>query len=333
MTLQFAGLFPICGVRRKWLLDGSSGVMEGPAGCQGLRKEIEFGCMSGGLLEGKGGFFDQLRSGAGNRQRVLNELFLLTQPGQEITIEVFTGCAEMLSKGELSTRELRPHMPRIMELWKSAYVAIKPFQHRDLAGKWSSDDNYLEQRGVAGAALDLFGHLPFEEVSQALGEGQSLLDPRLKLFASLSLLRLDQALGAREIETVAATLETRILLWRGLRALRLERVMPIKWSHPASLAESSLADWVSSPFELGQLPSEIELKESFPTNGDEGILDVYLFRFRSAESLDDRNKWRAGIAGPFCKGEELSSPWSAFDSWEAMSPEEHFQKLYFRQHC
>jgi len=289
--------------------------------------------MAGGILLGQGGFLDQLRSGAVvDRASVLVELFVLAQPEYDLAGEVFSGCLELLEAKKLSPEELAPHLPKIMDIWRSTYAKVRGRQQKARSSRRTTAPSYHHARELSRTLLELFGHFPSNIVLEALHDGVSLSDQRIKLAAAMSLLRLHQPVDARELENIAVGNEGRIRPWRGLKKLGLESSMPKQWAGTAELAASSLADWASSPLEMGVIPEEIELMDVFPTEGEEGILDVYLFRFRQCKGDSSRPsaRWVAGIAGPFHRGEELSSPWSAFQAWDAMPPKAHFKKLYLR---
>jgi len=222
-------------------------------------------------------------------------------------------------------------LSRILDIWRSTYARVRRRQDKARSIKWTSATGDHDDRELLRTALELFGHLSPEQVLDALRDGMSLSDLRLKLAAVLSLLRLDQSVDVAAFESIAASRETRIGLWRGLKELRLEVEMPPRWSTASELAESSLANWISSSFEMGSIPEEMELMNVFPTDGDEGALDAYLFRSRHGRGTSGRRTtWFAGVAGPFYNGEELNSPWSAFDPWNSLSPEQHFTKLFYR---
>jgi hypothetical protein len=288
--------------------------------------------MAGGILLGSGGFFDQLRSGtAADRAAVLRELFVLTQPDYGLEEEVLSGCLGLLESGKLSASELAPHLSRITAIWLSTFVKVRHRQEKALSIKWTAATGYHEDRKLLQTVLKFFGYLSPETVLDALRDCMSLTDLRLKLAAVLSLLRLNQSVDVQALESIGASNETRIGLWRGLKELRLEAEMPRRWATAPELAASSLADWTGSPFEMGSIPEEMELMNVFPTNGGERVLDVYLFRFRQRRGTARRSTtWLAGVAGPFYNGEELNSPWSAFDPWSSLSPEQHFTKLFYR---
>jgi hypothetical protein len=287
---------------------------------------------AGGILLGRGGFLDQLSAGtAANRPALIAEVFLLMQPEYGLAGAVLSGCLDLVQKQKLTVDELAPYVPAIMTAWNSEYEALSQRQQQGPSTPQMSEDDYIESRHVAEVALDLFGYLPYGIVSEALHNALSLPDLRLKVFAAVSLLRQHQAVDAVEIERIASSNQVRIILWRMLKTLRLETMMPPCWSEPEQLAASSFIDWASHFLETGEPPQEIQLMGVFPTSGDEGILDAYLFRFRECPKPSKPDEgWMAAVAGPFYRGEELNSPWSACDPWDSMSPDEHFAKLYFR---
>src|SRR5206468_3292545 len=142
----------------------------------------------------------------------------------------------------------------------------------------------------------------------------TLSDPRLKLFALVSLLRRYEPVDTEQIEHVAGANETRIILWEQLRCLELESLMPERWSSPEQLATSALVGWVADPMELGTAPEHVELMLKVPFEIEGETSDVYLFRFREyPKPWEPGQGWMAGIAGPFHKGAQLDSPWSSFD--------------------
>ena len=99
-----------------------------------------------------------------------------------------------------------------------------------------------------------------------------------------------------------------------------------------SLAESDLSHWLSYPSELGRVPDEIQLMDTF-TVDDNGVgpAEYFLFRFRVSEPhWAAKDGWMAGISGPF---ERAGGPtadgggntFSRFETWENKTPIEHFQ--------
>src|SRR5439155_1109833 len=139
---------------------------------------------------------------------------------------------------------------RIMEFWRSTYATVRSFQQEGSSSKWTAQPEYHDARELALTLLDLFGYLSPEMVTQVLHDGLSLSDRHLKLSAAMSLLRLHQPVDAQEIERIASSDETRISLWRELRKLGLESIMPAQWALAKQLAASALSNWAASPFEM-----------------------------------------------------------------------------------
>ena len=234
--------------------------------------------------------------------------------------------------GLIGPRDLANHAEATLHTWNKVFDRAKPFQQAKLVPEWLFDDEYQEVRGDAELLLDLLGYLPGEPVKHALREALQLTDPRLKLFAALSLIRRGEPVGTDQIEPIAASNEVREILWDELSKLGMQPLMPEYWRSPEALAESALSRWLTHPNELNALPEEIELMKTFPAEDDEGrAADVYLFRYREyPKPWEPGEGWMAGIAGRYPDGEEFDSAWSGFKRWDSMTPEEHFENLYFR---
>ena len=135
------------------------------------------------------------------------------------------------------------------------------------------------------------------------------------------------SVDARQVEQVAASLEMRETFWRILRKMGKQSLMPERWARPELLAASSLCRWAAHPNELAVPPDEVELTMKFLIEPEEGgtPYEVYLFRFRAyPKPWEPGEGWMAGIAGP------NDSPWSSFKKWDSLTPDEHFEKLYYR---
>jgi hypothetical protein len=212
-------------------------------------------------------------------------------------------------------------------IWERLRPGFTDFQGVSLAER-IVDDNYRKLRRLAAVLLDLMAYLPTPAASSHLRRALKLDDPRLKLFAILSLLRRGEAVDQDEIECVASSDETRILLWRQLREIKAESLMPERWAEPQHLAVSAFVDWAAHPNELGVPPEDIEIKGTFAVEIDGQDAEMYLLRFREyPKPWVPGEGWMSGIAGPFLNVVELLSPWSDFDPWDSMSPEEHYHKL------
>jgi len=229
----------------------------------------------------------------------------------------------------LKGEDFEPHLPTLLSFWRDVYGQARPMQRSASELDWMIDEEYFGIRNRAGLLLDLMGYLPVRQVEDCLREGLSLADPRLKLFAALSLLRHSQYVDPAGLEMIAASHEVRIVLWEELRRLKMEPLMPQRWSAPEELAASDLSRWVSHEMELGVPPEEIELMGRFPVSVEGYTADAYLFRFREyPKPWEPGEGWMAGTAGPFRDGEAIGSCWSAFEQWDSLSPKEHFIKLH-----
>ena len=256
---------------------------------------------------------------------VLTQVFELGKVGG-IDSDVALTCLNLLKSQKLTLVGFNPFLPQVLSWARAALANAAAMQQATAGPEWRWEWDYEPLRNSAAIYLDLLGYLPRRSAVQELGKALTLLDPQLKAWTILSLLRQHHEVDTKEIAFVAADNEARIRLWRGLRELKLEILMPRHWCKPEQLAASSLAEWANHPQEFGAAPEEIELVRRFPVEFDGNMLDVYLFRFRMfPQPWKSGGGWMAGIAGPFLNGEELGTPWSHRCTWSSATPEEHFE--------
>ncbi len=242
---------------------------------------------------------------------------------------VLAACVDLCSEAVIGLADLEPHVSTLLDLWKRVFAQGKPLQKSASQIEWMIDDQYSRIRCDAEWLLDLMGYLPGAEVDIGLRDALAPADPRLKLFAAVSLLRRLEPVDPLELEKIAASNEVRIILWERLQKLNMDSLMPPRWSSPELLAASELSRWVGHPLELGVPPEEVELMGTFQVEIEGRSEDVYLFRFREyPKPWEAGEGWTAGIAGPYWDGQMIGSCWSAFESWDSESPAEHFAKLY-----
>jgi hypothetical protein len=245
--------------------------------------------------------------------------------------EIVKTCLKLVQEKKLGPEDLAPHLPLILEFWNLAFAEVPQLQQSGPDVDWMYDDAYRWPRSYAGVLLDLLGYLPKVTAVPHLRTTLSLSDPWLKMWAVTSLLRHSEPVQPDHIEQIASSNEARIILWQNLRKLGLTRLMPPNWAATEALAASALTVWAAHPSELGTPPEQIELMDVFPVEVEGDMLAVYLFRFREyPKPWVPGEGWKAGIAGPFRDGQELMSPWSSFETWDSMSPQDHFEKLYRR---
>jgi hypothetical protein len=213
---------------------------------------------------------------------------------------------------------------------------LAPMQRTDEVA-WRWDDNYAEPRLEAGLVLDLLGHLgQSPEVIAALREAEKLQDPRVKMFAVLSLLKLGEAPGSRSLLDVAEDAESRGHLFRALEARGALDLMPASQRTQEKLAEADMVAWLTYPTELARAPDEIELMKTVEVNagkGGGGVFVYYVFRFRTHEPhWAAKDGWMAGISGPFRKDEmPTMTGWgdtfSSFTKWEEFDASDHLSSV------
>jgi hypothetical protein len=217
---------------------------------------------------------------------------------------------------------------------RAAYRAERDWllpRQRSRGIAWMWTDDYQDHRETASLLLDLAACLPWSEFEPELTEALTYRDPRLLHFALKSLLAHDRPLPPAAVAAVAASPEMRNFLYDRLNAGGLTELMPARYRTQAALAESNMVGWLTYPTELGRVPDQIELKKvvSIDTASPDGILDYYLFRFRTAPPhWAAKDGWMAGVAGPFLRKDAPTTDaqgdtFSEFERWSAHTPEEH----------
>jgi hypothetical protein len=239
-------------------------------------------------------------------------------------------CLSYLKEGALKPDALAQHAGGIVDAYRVHASKLKPLQ-RDAGVAWMWEDDYQEARADAGLLLDVLGYVPGAAAHAAVEEATRFNDPRLALFAIRALLRRGKRVEDSDLLRIAAAAETRNLLFDSLQALGRRDLFPQAWATQAALAESEMVGWLTYPTELASVPDEIELMKvvSEDVGGDDGILDFYLYRFRTQEPhWAAKDGWMAGVAGPFRRADAPSTTshgytFSTFEKWNDKRPEEH----------
>jgi hypothetical protein len=247
---------------------------------------------------------------------------------------VFALCFAYAATGALSPRALAKQASFVVDAYRSLREKLRAAEAKDTIG-WTWDEDYAFARGYAGLLLDLMGYFPAAEVEPILEEATRSGDPKLALFAAIALVRLGRPVGLDLLERVAASAETRSLLFDELKRERQPALFPRKWATQAALAESEMVKWLAYPTELGRPPDEIELMKvvSQDLGPVDGVMEWYVFRFRTHPPHWSSSKgWMAGIAGAFKKAGAPSTTaygdtFSTMAPWESMTPEQHLAAI------
>lgn len=226
---------------------------------------------------------------------------------------------------------LMPRVETFLALYRRRRDNLARVQ-RDEGVAWRWKPRYHRCRWQAGVLLDLLGHVTAPQVPGELRRAlDEYSDPRLRLYALLSLLRQDQEVDPSIVAELAGCPETRIWLFDGLQKLERFALYPAEYRTQAALAESDLVNWLIHPYELGRAPEEIEFVQVIPFDGgaDAAWLDYYLFRFRTdPPHWSARHGWMAGVSGPFLHkdtpaAQALGDTSSQFTPWDMKLLGEH----------
>ncbi|MCC6524700.1 MAG: hypothetical protein IT373_18735 [Polyangiaceae bacterium] len=224
---------------------------------------------------------------------------------------------------------------RALQEAQQALDSVVP-QQRGEGTSWRWAESYLETRGSAGLLLDVLAYLGKDTATvDVLRRGEALRDPRLRLFAILSLLRLGEAPDNPAVLAVASDPETRGDLFSALSSIGRRGLFPTSQSAQAQLAESDMVRWLTYPTELGCAPEHIELMKTVERDlgSTKGILVYYVFRFRTdPPHWAAKDGWLAGVSGPFRKEEfptmdSWGDTFSSFTKWDDFTPDEHLSSI------
>jgi hypothetical protein len=243
--------------------------------------------------------------------------------------ELLLACAHA---NKLSSAVAGQARPLLLTRLQRLLATLEPRQKRTgMAWRWQ--DDYAEARFEADVLLDLLGYVPKEDdVVAGLRRAETLLDPLLKLWATVSLLRLGQAPAQGSARAIAADAETRNQFLDQLMKLRRQELFPIKELTQPKLAESNMVNWLAYPTELARAPDHIELMKTVEVDAGSdggGVFVYYVFRFKN-DPPDHfaKDGWLAGISGPFRKldfptTDAGGDTFSSFTPWNDFKAEEH----------
>jgi len=230
----------------------------------------------------------------------------------------------------ISSDDLLPYSTQVLSSYRKYKDNLVVSQQNEGVG-WMWEDDYQGWRNMASVILDVMGYFPSPEIEKELQEALNYNDPRLKFFAVISLLRQGKEVGSASVQDVARSAEMRNYLYNELTKLNQTSLYPEEFRTQEAFAESDMVNWLVYPTELAQVPDEIELMKvvSIDTETEDGIIDYYVFRFRTFPphwASDDG--WMAGISGPFLRKDAPSTDsygetFSTFEAWDSKTPEEH----------
>jgi hypothetical protein len=237
-------------------------------------------------------------------------------------------------EGRVDAEGLSRLEERLLEIYGEQRAKLLPAQ-RAQGTAWMWEEDYLEAQGIAGLALDILGYFPSSAVKSELRQALQYVDPKLKFFALAALVRLGERVEPRYAFEVAASREMRNWLYDRLEEHGRLDLFPLELRTQEAFAESNMVAWLTYPTELGREPDEIELMKiwSYDTGPPDGIIDYYLYRFRTyPPHWAAENDWMAGLAGPFLRKEAPSTKayggtFSKFEAWDGKTPEEHIEGI------
>ncbi|HLP84337.1 MAG TPA: hypothetical protein VK157_08300 [Phycisphaerales bacterium] len=205
---------------------------------------------------------------------------------------------------------------------------------------WRDEAPYDIHRSMIGLMFDLAGVLSSKSLLSTTHSASDLVDPRLRRFRAVSLLRNNVNVSDEELAWIALSPPDRWWLFRQLHDIKCPQRLPPACRDQAKLAEGNMADWLTFGTELGREPDEIELIHVETRNASQGPrlmrwlskrepVDYYFFKFRvTEEHWSQENGWMVGMAGGYARAAQPTTDhdggtFSKFDSLESKSIKEH----------
>jgi hypothetical protein len=239
---------------------------------------------------------------------------------------------DYLDKGQLNPNKFVEHEKQFINISKGLRNQISLLQDKikEIDSEMWDNAEYMETRWHAGIIADILGYF---ESKQSTGELQSYLaqkDKKLKMFAVVSLLKHKERVNDTLYEEIAADSETRQWFYDNLKKLGKDDLFPARFKTQEYFAESDMVNWLLYPTELARKPDSIQLMKTITvdTKGEDGVVDFFVFRFKSNDRAWVKDGWMAGISGYFIKKEEPTTEangytFSSFEKWESNSADEH----------
>lgn len=215
----------------------------------------------------------------------------------------------------LPPEAIKSHHPALGRLLETQLQEVRRHQQASGLG-WRDEAPYAGRRALAGQLLDLSGRLNSQTLLALVGSCEDLLDPRLRRFRAVSLLRRGVGVSDGELEWIARSPRDRYWLFDQMHELGLAARLPAACLRQEALAQGAMVEWLCYPTELGREADEIELlaRETRPQSAcKRGVssqmksqaVDYYFFKFRVNEEHWSKDAgWTVGMAGGYARAEQ-----------------------------
>jgi hypothetical protein len=256
-------------------------------------------------------------------------------------LAIFTMLLGFRRAGHVGPDIVKPYHGTIAAMLKAEEHKARPMQRANGVG-WRDDCAYIEHRSILGVLFDLAGYLDSKSLLAAVASCGDLLDPRLRKFRAVTLLRRGVAVPDQELDWIAKSPRDRYWLFGRLHGLGLADRLPAACRDQALLAEGHMVDWLCYPTELGREPDEIILFAKESRSHSTGprlvswlkkrqMVDYYFFRFRvTEEHWSKKDGWMVGMAGGYQRKDQPTTShdggtFSTFAAWGSKTPAEHVE--------
>ena len=251
---------------------------------------------------------------------------------ESIDSEILLLFLNYLENNQLQAKDFNSYVDKILGLSAKYRNIIKTEDPTNI----NIDENTESKDALIklGIIADLLGYFEGDKVVSELSTYLTIQNAQLKMFTVNSLIKLGRNVDSRYYDEIAADSETRILFYQMLETLNKEHLFPSKYKTQELLAESDLVNWLVFPTELGVKPDSVELMKvvQVDTKSTDGIVEFYLFRFKSSNKEWIENGWMTGVSGYYTVKNKPSAnaigyTFSSFEKWDDKTLDEHVKDV------
>jgi|688.fasta_scaffold282338_1 hypothetical protein len=237
-----------------------------------------------------------------------------------------------LNNNQIQAKDYVSYIDKLLALSKKYRNILEDKQSLNV-NTWD-DGEYQNARYKSGIIEDLSGHFYGNQVIAELTNYLKINDQKIRMFSVISLIKLGQNIDSAIVNEIAADVESRKWFFENLQSLRKESIFPSRYKTQEAFAESDIINWLLYPTELGRMPDAIELMQvvQVDSESDDGMVEFYLFRFKSNHEDWIDNGWMAGVSGYFPvkfkpSVDSYGYTFSTFEKWDAKIPDEHVKEI------
>lgn len=227
----------------------------------------------------------------------------------KLTYTINNYMLDCLQYGTLLPEDIDMYLLNYLKKYKS----IKnTFDSLDVLDEMTIEEkeHYRQITDILITTLDVLGHISyFKEVQDIILDNTNVNNKEIKLISVYIALYQNMDFEMKHIIQLSKDDLTRSRMYGMLESLAMNHLFPIEEKTQEKLARSEFIHYLTSPNELGEEPTEIELAGVVKRYDENmGEVSYYMYRFKSKEELYG-NDWMIGMTGYYLEKYLSSSPY------------------------